>query len=61
MKLEELGLEPVGSTPKQFDAYIKAEIDKWAPVVKASGAKADWRGKCLKLGSPCGFPAHCFR
>jgi len=40
-KLEELGLEPVGSTPEQFDAYIKSEIEKWAPVVKASGAKAD--------------------
>ena len=33
--------EPAGSTPEQFDAYIKAETVKWAKVVKSSGAKAD--------------------
>ena len=33
--------EPVGNTPEQFRAYIKAEIDKWGLVVKASGAKID--------------------
>ncbi len=33
--------EPVGSTPEQFRAYILSEIDKWAQVVKASGAKID--------------------
>ena len=33
--------EPVGSTPEQFRAYIKAEIDKWAQVVRASGARID--------------------
>jgi tripartite-type tricarboxylate transporter receptor subunit TctC len=40
-RLDELGLVPVGSSPEQFDAYIRAEIDKWARVVKFSGAKAD--------------------
>jgi len=39
MKL--LGMEPVGSTPEEFDALIRAEMGKWAKVVKASGAKAD--------------------
>jgi tripartite-type tricarboxylate transporter receptor subunit TctC len=28
-------------TPEQFGDFVKAEIAKWAPVVKASGAKAD--------------------
>jgi tripartite-type tricarboxylate transporter receptor subunit TctC len=28
-------------SPDQFGAFVKAEIAKWAPVVKASGAKAD--------------------
>ena len=36
-----LGLQPVGATPEQFDAYIRTEIEKWAKVVKFSGAKAD--------------------
>jgi tripartite-type tricarboxylate transporter receptor subunit TctC len=40
-RLGELGLQPVGTTPEQFDAYIRTEIEKWAKVVKFSGAKAD--------------------
>jgi tripartite-type tricarboxylate transporter receptor subunit TctC len=39
--LMELGVDIVGSTPKEFDAYIKAEIPKWADVVKASGANLE--------------------
>jgi tripartite-type tricarboxylate transporter receptor subunit TctC len=35
------GFEIVGSTPAEFGAYVKAEIPKWAKVVKASGASVD--------------------
>ena len=34
------GSEPLGSTPAQFGAYIKAEIAKWSGVVKAANLKA---------------------
>jgi tripartite-type tricarboxylate transporter receptor subunit TctC len=40
-KLASIGLDPVTMTPEQFAAFIVDEIAKWAPVVKASGAKAD--------------------
>ena len=29
------------NTPEQFSAFVKSEITKWAPVVKASGARVD--------------------
>ena len=32
-------LEP--STPRSFGAFMKSEIDRWAPIVKASGASTD--------------------
>ncbi len=40
-RLADNGLEPVGSTPEELAAYQKAEITKWAKVVKDSGARAD--------------------
>ena len=35
------GAEAVGNRPDGFAAFIKAEIPKYAKVIKASGAKAD--------------------
>ena len=35
------GAEPSPSTPAEFGALIRSEIDKWAEVVKLSGARID--------------------
>ena len=34
------GAEPVGSSPAEFAAYIRAETEKWAKVIRAAGIKA---------------------
>jgi tripartite-type tricarboxylate transporter receptor subunit TctC len=36
-----LGMQPLSSTPQEFAAYLRAEIAKWAPIVKAAGATED--------------------
>jgi len=40
-KLTALGAEPVGNTPEEFGTLVRAEVGKWADVVKKSGAKVD--------------------
>ena len=35
------GLDVVGSTPEQFSARIKADLEKFAKVAKSLGAKAE--------------------
>ena len=41
-KLTAISLAPLpASTPDSFAAYIKTEVDRWAPVVKNSGAELE--------------------
>jgi tripartite-type tricarboxylate transporter receptor subunit TctC len=35
------GSEPVGNTPDEFRRFMRADLDKWARLVKESGAKLD--------------------
>jgi len=39
--LGKLGVDIVGNTPQEFQAYIKNEIPKWTAIVRASGATLD--------------------
>jgi tripartite-type tricarboxylate transporter receptor subunit TctC len=40
-RLAKLGATPIGSSPQQFDAKIHADYDKWGPIIKAAGMKAE--------------------
>jgi tripartite-type tricarboxylate transporter receptor subunit TctC len=35
------GAEGLGSTPEEFGAYIKSEIDRWGKVIKAAGVRPE--------------------
>ena len=37
--LEKMGATPVGSSPKDFDAFMRAEAAKWEPVLKEANIK----------------------
>ena len=36
-----VGAEPAPGTPEEANAHIRGEVAKWAPIVKASGARVD--------------------
>jgi tripartite-type tricarboxylate transporter receptor subunit TctC len=40
-RLESLTFEPIGGSPQQFAEYVRAEVAKWAIVVRKTGAKLE--------------------
>ncbi len=40
-KLDALGVVVVGSTPEQLGAHLKAEMERWAPVIKAANIRVN--------------------
>jgi tripartite-type tricarboxylate transporter receptor subunit TctC len=40
MTLDKIGATPVGSTSKEFEAFMHAEVTKWEPVLKAANIRA---------------------
>ena len=40
-RLAKLAASPIGSSPKEFDAKIRADYDKWGPIIKAAGISAE--------------------
>jgi hypothetical protein len=41
-RLQEVGVDPTpGRGPKEPAAFMKAELAKWAPIIKASGAQVN--------------------
>jgi tripartite-type tricarboxylate transporter receptor subunit TctC len=40
-KLVQDGLEPVGSTPEQFRAFLAADKAKWGRIIRQANVKAE--------------------
>lgn len=40
-RLTTVSIDTAGGTPEEFGSFIRAELAKWAPVVKAAGVKAN--------------------
>jgi tripartite-type tricarboxylate transporter receptor subunit TctC len=39
-RIQNLGIKVQSSTPEQLAAHLKAEMDKWGPVIKSAGITA---------------------
>ena len=40
-RMKALGADPVGKSPEFFSDFVRAEIAKWAKVVKGAGIKIE--------------------
>jgi tripartite-type tricarboxylate transporter receptor subunit TctC len=40
-RLDQLGVGVIASTPAELGAFLKSEMDKWGPIIKAAGIKVE--------------------
>jgi len=40
-KLIAAGSDPVGSTPEEFAAYVKAELARWGKVIRENNIRSE--------------------
>jgi len=40
-RLLDLGAEPAAGTPEQLGQFVRAELDKWAKVIRDAGVKLE--------------------
>ena len=40
-RLTQMGIDPVGSSPAEFDRFLRAEVAKWGKVIKDAGVKVE--------------------
>jgi tripartite-type tricarboxylate transporter receptor subunit TctC len=40
-RFKQLSTDPVGNSPEEFGAFVKAELDKYARIIKAANIRLD--------------------
>ena len=40
-RLDKLGATVAGTSPADFERFIRADYEKWGPIIKAAGIKGE--------------------
>jgi len=40
-RFAQMGIDPVGSNPAEFERFLKEEVEKWAKVIRAANVKVE--------------------
>ncbi len=40
-RLDDLAMDPVGSTPAEYDAFIRRQVERWLPFVRQAGIRVE--------------------
>jgi tripartite-type tricarboxylate transporter receptor subunit TctC len=39
VSIKNLGAEPVGGSPSEFQSFLKTDVDRWTKIIKAANIK----------------------
>ncbi|MBC7780724.1 MAG: tripartite tricarboxylate transporter substrate binding protein, partial [Proteobacteria bacterium] len=40
-RLDDLAMDPVGSSPAEYEAFIRRQVEQWVPFIRQAGIRAE--------------------